>query len=356
MKRYLFIALVLASGVGFFGATESTVAVTRDAYAQIQELIERISLLQKQLNVLRGQQPLSPVQPVTPPATRCASVTRNLNIGSRGDDVRGLQAFLRSSGHFSGTDTGYYGSATSRAVASWQTSQNIPAIGTIGPISRRALATACGQDPLPDIDVTTCPGSLTVGVGRNGEVLCGPVEHPQPPINYPLPDYSYSSEGPLTVHTFQYSDHLIVNVTVTLPKHTDYTIDFGDGTKEKGNSGNCREERQVHCAVNELSHVYIKLGTYTMKLLTKAGVVLDEATIVVKGDASTECTKYIGSVCGQPSGCVDTCKGAQICNLMCQFYPPKTYSNRCNLTIAGAQFLHMGVCTATSYEDYGIPK
>lgn len=71
--------------------------------------------------------------------------TRNLTIGSYGEDVRALQKFLNANGYTvsisgagsSGSETNYFGLKTKAALAKYQASENIyPAIGYFGPITR----------------------------------------------------------------------------------------------------------------------------------------------------------------------------------------------------------------------------
>jgi len=79
--------------------------------------------------------------------------TRNLTIGSAGDDVQALQVFLNNQGFqvassgpgSPGNETTYFGLLTQTALANWQTSQNItPAAGFFGPITRAAVNSMIG--------------------------------------------------------------------------------------------------------------------------------------------------------------------------------------------------------------------
>lgn len=67
------------------------------------------------------------------------SFTRSLTVGSQGDDVRALQDYLTSAGHYSysGGSTGRFGAVTKAAVAAWQAANGIsPASGYFGPVSK----------------------------------------------------------------------------------------------------------------------------------------------------------------------------------------------------------------------------
>ncbi len=73
-------------------------------------------------------------------STACA-FSRDLTIGSQGADVTCLQQALIAAGFsIPAGATGYFGTQTRAAVASWQSSKNIaPAVGYFGPISRGAF-------------------------------------------------------------------------------------------------------------------------------------------------------------------------------------------------------------------------
>ncbi len=79
----------------------------------------------------------SPV--LTPQVSGAAyNFTRSLTIGSQGADVRALQDYLTTTGHFtySGGSTGRFGSVTQAAVAAWQKANGVsPASGYFGPKS-----------------------------------------------------------------------------------------------------------------------------------------------------------------------------------------------------------------------------
>jgi len=95
----------------------------------IDELLAQIAALQAQLLTLQGSS-------ATVSADKCA-FTRSLTVGSRGDDVTCLQNYLKGAGHLSVSATGYFGSLTKAAAASWQSANGVaPAVGYFGSISR----------------------------------------------------------------------------------------------------------------------------------------------------------------------------------------------------------------------------
>lgn len=79
----------------------------------------------------------------TTTTTSTAAFTRDLTIGSTGADVTALQAILIANGKLMiAAPTGYFGTMTKAALASWQASVGItPAVGYFGPITKAYLAT-----------------------------------------------------------------------------------------------------------------------------------------------------------------------------------------------------------------------
>lgn len=73
--------------------------------------------------------------------TAIISFTKNLQIGSQGNEVKILQQTLQKLGFFPQGQacTGYFGSITVKAVKLFQSKNNIQQTGTIGPITRAAL-------------------------------------------------------------------------------------------------------------------------------------------------------------------------------------------------------------------------
>jgi len=86
----------------------------------------------------------------TPSTTAPASFSRDLTVGSRGDDVQALQRWLNdhsfvvtTSGPGSrGMESTYFGPATKAAVMQWQASVGLPATGFFGPLSRAKIGTS----------------------------------------------------------------------------------------------------------------------------------------------------------------------------------------------------------------------
>jgi Putative peptidoglycan binding domain len=112
----------------------------------------------------------------TSSSASCPALTRDLSEGSTGSDVMALQQYLNSmastqiaaSGPGSpGMETQYFGSLTQAAVINLQTSWGItPAAGYVGPITRAAIASHCGNTTTTTTTTgTVTGGAITVSAG-----------------------------------------------------------------------------------------------------------------------------------------------------------------------------------------------
>jgi hypothetical protein len=102
--------------------------------AQIASLLQTIAALQAQINAATGGSSMMSY-----------TFTRDLTVGSTGDDVKALQQFLNSHGAqvaasgsgAPGSESTYFGSLTKAALAKWQAANGVsPAAGYFGPITR----------------------------------------------------------------------------------------------------------------------------------------------------------------------------------------------------------------------------
>jgi peptidoglycan hydrolase-like protein with peptidoglycan-binding domain len=81
--------------------------------------------------------------------TTTVTFTRNLNIGSTGNDVKRLQQILNSKGFIiattgagsPGNESTYFGAKTAQALKKFQSSRGINPVGYVGPVTRAALNT-----------------------------------------------------------------------------------------------------------------------------------------------------------------------------------------------------------------------
>ena len=76
-----------------------------------------------------------------PPGAGTISLMNNLQVGSKGDDVKSLQLYLVTGGYLaSNLPTGYFGALTKAALIKFQKNHNLPQTGFCGPLTRAALA------------------------------------------------------------------------------------------------------------------------------------------------------------------------------------------------------------------------
>ncbi|MDE1924807.1 MAG: peptidoglycan-binding protein [Patescibacteria group bacterium] len=79
----------------------------------------------------------------------CIALTRNLGIGSQGDDVKSLQEMLAADPEsgFEATTTGFFGPLTARAMMRFQENNSIASStdGSVGPLTRGFFERHCGE-------------------------------------------------------------------------------------------------------------------------------------------------------------------------------------------------------------------
>ena len=291
-------------------ALSASALTIADIQSQIQSLLARVAELTNQLNVLRaqGQADVSTAEQVRTPAPFkhriCSALYRNLALGAEGDDVVSLQEFLRDNGYLSANATGYFGSLTSQAVAKWQSSEDVLAVGILGPISRERIKAWCSRGWTPRERFRVSP---TRG------------------------------DAPLMVTFSTWLSAFRVN-TIS------YTIDFGDGSSE--HAADCYAPADACQSPGQNTHTYSANGTYiaTLNKITNtcppgAMCFVGPMTEVVGRTqiyvGPTACTKEYKPVCGsKPIICITT-----PCNPV-----PTTYGNRCEMNADGASLLYEGVC------------
>ncbi|OGG54581.1 hypothetical protein A2764_00110 [Candidatus Kaiserbacteria bacterium RIFCSPHIGHO2_01_FULL_55_79] len=192
---------------------------TDELQQQIQSLLTQITQLQQQLKQLQIPDPVQPPPDVAPTHPICPTFSRTLAQGATGDDVTQLQQYLGVS------PTGYFGSATARAVAATQAEAGLDQVGIVGPQTRAWIYKRCG------------------GGGWNQNFSASPTSGPAP---------------------------LAVTFTAGNMNSTgEYSIDFGDGT-----SGSVWAISQIMCIrapciqpPPSMGHTYTSNGTYVAKLM-----------------------------------------------------------------------------------------
>ncbi|MFA5098683.1 MAG: peptidoglycan-binding domain-containing protein [Candidatus Paceibacterota bacterium] len=159
-RKITSVALSMATAITLSGSAmvlPASAATVDDLQAQIASLLAQISALQSQL---------SGAQTTT---TASYNFTRDLTLGSKGDDVKALQQFLNAKGYAvastgagsAGNETTYYGSLTVKALAKYQAAVGIsPAVGYFGPKTRAYVASVAATG-----GTTTGGGTTTTPVG-----------------------------------------------------------------------------------------------------------------------------------------------------------------------------------------------
>ncbi|OGC87258.1 hypothetical protein A3B33_02800 [Candidatus Adlerbacteria bacterium RIFCSPLOWO2_01_FULL_54_16] len=102
-------------------------------------------------------------------AGACPALSRDLQQGSSGADVKALQVFLNGSASTQlavtgagspGNESIYFGPITKAAAMKFQAANNVaPVAGYVGPITRAAIAAVCGTTPSPTPTPTPTPGT-----------------------------------------------------------------------------------------------------------------------------------------------------------------------------------------------------
>lgn len=156
-KRIL--TLVVAAAFIF-----ALVGVSTAKAATVEELTALIAQLQAQIAALTGGS-----------TTAAGEITKDLTIGSRGDQVEILQKYLEDEGYLVmpvGVAYGYFGNLTKAAVAKWQADNGVaPAAGYFGSISRAKYASLNPVTPVTaDDDDDADDGDLEGGAGSISDV------------------------------------------------------------------------------------------------------------------------------------------------------------------------------------------
>lgn len=100
--------------------------------------------------------------------------SKDLRVGSKGDDVIALQTWLEAQGFLSmpvGVAKGYYGASTRAAVMKYQKSVGLPQVGVVGPATRATLNGGGSVSTAPTSMMAS--GSFTANLypGSKGEAV-----------------------------------------------------------------------------------------------------------------------------------------------------------------------------------------
>jgi peptidoglycan hydrolase-like protein with peptidoglycan-binding domain len=287
----------------------------------------------------------------------CRYGTLAMRRGSSGEAVSAIQAFLQSEGVLSANATGYFGPATEAAVRTWQSQNGLVSGGSayttgwgaIGPRTWAALRTRCAPIVGGDRDAHGCvPSAGYSWCAEKNKCLRSWEESCTSSNDGTITASPQSGNPPLTV-TFKAgvnptNDQLIADAGY-------YKIDFGDGSQYTfpctDPSGTCRQP--------STQHTYVSQGTYVATLVhfgyfgpTGQNERRMGSVMITVGGGAVACPAIYKPVCGRPSGCANTCPPGAFCTMMCRLNDPKTYSNRCALDAAGAEYLYDGTCTDAS--------
>lgn len=313
MKKY-----ILGFAVVLLMVPTVVPAVTVDELqTQIRSLLGRISELRQQIGVMQQASTTGvsviQVSSANPARVRvCDFFAQNSNWGqgTSGEHITALQEFLKDKGYLGVSPTGYFGSLTLAAIKRLQSSEGIESVGVVGPITQNYFKKWCGVHGLFEVNPRTGAAPLTVVFN--------------------------SWVGGLR------------------PAGVSYLVEYGDGGREAATE--CSAPADACVSPGENKHTYTQAGTYTATLnkitdpclgnpLCMAPVsseVVAKIQITVGGNVA--CTKEYRPVCGQPTGCENTCPPGAYCAAMCKQPDPKTYSNTCVMEAAGATLLYEGQC------------
>lgn len=237
----------------------SSAATVEELRAQVTELLNRISQLQGTLGTTGTT--VTPTGTTGTQTVQCPFISRNLGIGSTGEDVKRLQTFLAIDPAIypEAQASGYYGPLTEAAVKRFQCKNKIVCDGTpastgygvTGPRTAALLALQCPAGGV-------IPGSGGASVG--GFIRVTPV----------------SGAAPLNVQV-----QATVNTTASCAAAT-YTVEWGDGTASTQVPVPASVCQPI---VQNLVHTYNNQGTYTITL--RAGAHSTSATVVVTAPVTT---------------------------------------------------------------------
>ncbi len=130
----------------------------------------------------------------------CPQLTVNMSSGtsdalSRGEVSR-LQDFLRERGFLASESTGYFRAMTKKAVIDFQASKNLPAIGYVGPLTRKAILSSCADMPAATpAPAAQAPAPVPQQAAVLQAVAPAPVPAPAAAPTLSLPYQAISFEG-----------------------------------------------------------------------------------------------------------------------------------------------------------------
>ena len=127
-----------------------------------------------------------------------------------------------------------------------------------------------------------------------------------------------------------------------------YLISWGD--EGDYTASGIMTSQPVFTQTSSFTHTYAKPGVYMVQVTARDSEGKEaKVSITVKvsegsSGSNVVCTADYTPVCGRPTGCANTCAPGTMCTAVCQLHDPMTYSNKCYLTAAKAEYLYSGQC------------
>jgi thiol-disulfide isomerase/thioredoxin len=157
------------------------------------------------------------------PFVASASIKSTLHIGSSGNEVTELQSILSEQGLLT-IISGYFGTLTYAAVQSFQAQHSLPAIGTVGPLTRAALSSRSrGPTIITSTSSTLLSTSSTTRMGNYIELVT-----PDGYVNtngVPITLAQYIGKKAILVNFLTYS---CINCQRTVPYLNKWYSDYKD--------------------------------------------------------------------------------------------------------------------------------
>jgi len=259
-------------------------ATVDELQAQITALLAQITALQAQLSSAQGT------------TTTSYSFTKDLTLGSTGDDVKALQQFLNAAGYqvsasgagSVGNESTYFGSLTQAALAKYQAAKGItPSVGYFGPKTRAYIA-SLGTTTTTTTTGTTTTGT-TVTVPASGVELALASDNP---ASTTLPKgvtgatfMKFTAAGKGTINSFVFK-RLGVGATADFSSGGFYIYD---------GSTRLTSGRTINSTTHEVSFLNLAIAVDGVKTLS---LVADIATSSTAGDINSF---SLTSVTGTPT-------------------------------------------------------
>ena len=126
--------------------TSAATTTTTSTASLIQSLYAELATLEAEIAALEASSTATTSGGASPSSEPCPSftLTQNLSLGSKGQDVTTLQEFLVAQGYLHVAPTGYFGTLTQAAVQAFQEANGIAAIGQVGPLTRAKIESTTG--------------------------------------------------------------------------------------------------------------------------------------------------------------------------------------------------------------------